>query len=77
MSTRLTGVFRANVRARMAELGMNQLSLAAKLNRTQSHVSQVLSGHRGAGFSTLDAFASALGVSPTDLLDEKILSKVG
>lgn len=72
MSTKLANAFRANVKERMAELGINQVQLAAKLRVTQSYVSQMLSGHRNPGLDSLEDFSKALKVEAADLLREKI-----
>jgi len=70
MTTRLYSTFVDNVRERMADLGLSQKELAAKMDVTPSYVSQILSGHRRPGFESLDAFAEALEVRPEDLISE-------
>lgn len=75
MSEKLATAFSRNVRARMAELGMNQQALAERLEVGKSYVSQMLSGYRRPGLDSLETFAAALDVEPADLIREKKLSK--
>lgn len=75
MSQRLAKIFIRNVRERMDELGINQTELAERLDRDKSHVSSMLSGRRHPGLQSLEAFASALRLEPSDLLSEKKLAK--
>jgi transcriptional regulator with XRE-family HTH domain len=68
MSQRIYSAFVANVRERMAELGLSQSELAEQLGVTRSYVSQILGGHRRPGLDTLETFAKALQVKPEDLI---------
>ena len=68
MSTKLYDAFCENVRARMSELGMRQADLAKRLNVDKSYVSQILNGHRRPGLDSLEDFANALEIEPSDLL---------
>ena len=70
MSARLAKAFRRNVRERMAELEISQEALAERLKVTASFVSQMLSGHRNPGLSSLEDFAKALQIDASDLIRE-------
>ena len=63
------------VRDRMAELGLSQSDLARRLDVTPSYVSQMLSGHRRPGLDSLEDFAKALEMQPSDLVREKSVAK--
>lgn len=67
----LAEAFRRNVRARMDELNLSQADLAEKLEVTPSFVSQMLSGHRNPGLTSLTQFAKVLKISAFELLAEK------
>lgn len=75
MSAKLANAFIRNVRARMAELGINQQELADRLNVGKSYVSQMLSGYRRPGLESLEMFAKALDMEPADLIREKKFAK--
>ena len=69
MSQNIYEVFTANVRARMARLGLTQVELAEILGCTQGHVSHVISGRISSpGIDLVDRFARALGTTPDKLL---------
>lgn len=77
MPQSLADAFRRNVRDRMEELGLSQADLAEKLSVTPSFVSQILSGHRNPGLSSLEDFAKALGMKAYELIRERIPEKSG
>lgn len=68
MPQNLYNAFCKNVRERMASLGITQNELARRLNVDPSYVSQILNGHRRPGLDSLEAFAKALKIDPSDLL---------
>jgi len=76
MSARLANAFRANVRERMATLGLSQDDLAHRMKVTASFISQMLSGHRNPGLNSLEDFAKALEIQPSELISEKPARKM-
>lgn len=68
MSNRIYTVFVTNVRERMQALRLNQSSLAHALGVTEGYVSQILNGHRRPGLDSLESFAQALSVDPSELI---------
>jgi len=70
MSEKLQQIFSENVRELMAERGWTQLDLAEKLGVTQSYVSQILRGHRRPGLDSLELFAKAFRIKPSELIEK-------
>lgn len=68
MSNRIYTVFVQNVRDRMATLRINQSKLAEALGVTEGYVSQILNGHRRPGLDSLESFADALSIDPSELI---------
>jgi transcriptional regulator with XRE-family HTH domain len=60
--------FQANLRRRLAELGIRQKDLAERLNCTEAYVSQLLSGHTHPGLEVLEKVAKALDTQPGELI---------
>ena len=61
----------ARVRSLREGAGLSQAQLAEKADTSRSQVANVERGGRAATLSTLEAFARALGVRVTDLLQEE------
>jgi predicted transcriptional regulator len=76
MSARLANAFRANVRGRMAALGLSQDALAKRMKVTPAFVSQMLSGHRNPGLNSLEDFAKALEIDASELISDKVARKM-
>lgn len=66
----LAKVFRSNVRRLMAEREWSQLEFAKRLGVSQPYASQLMSGVRDPGLSTIDKVAAIFGVQPDELLRE-------
>lgn len=66
--------FREQVERRLARRGWTRSEFAGRLGVTPGYVTQVLNGHRGAGWRTMDRWAMALGVRP-ELLILPVLEK--
>lgn len=71
----LYDAFVANVRDRMAALGMSQKDLAAELKVTKGYVSQILGGHAHPGLESLERFALALKCDAADLIRTQVLQR--
>lgn len=61
--------FGAEVRRLREECNLSQRQLAAKLSMSRSAICMIESGTRSPGASKYEAFASALGVTPTELME--------
>lgn len=68
MST-IDDTFRSNLAEMMERTGWTNKDLAEELGVSQSHISHLLTGYRNPGLGTLQAIATALGVSPASLID--------
>jgi transcriptional regulator with XRE-family HTH domain len=68
----LQKTFVANMRAMLAERGINQSDLAQRLKVTPAYVSQLLSGHRTPHLETLEKLAKAMNCRASDLISEKV-----
>jgi transcriptional regulator with XRE-family HTH domain len=65
-----TAVFRENVKLRLAELGWQQGDLAAALEVSPSVITSIMKGG-GMTLERLDRWASALGVTASQLITPK------
>lgn len=61
--------FGAEVRRLREDMNMSQRQLAARLGMSKSAISMIESGTRSPGASKYEAFASALGVTATELME--------
>jgi len=70
-SNKLKQILANNIRSFRHKKKLSQEELAAMCNLHRTYVGSVERGERNVTLSTLEAFASALGVSVKDLLSER------
>ncbi len=66
----LGDVFRSNLRRLMAKQGWTQLEFAKQMDVSQPYASQLMSGAREPGLSTIDKVATLFGIQQDELLRE-------
>ncbi len=74
-SSPLTAILAANIRAFREEKGLSQEGFADICGLHRTYVGSVERGERNVTLSTLEVFASVMGVSVSQLLAEKTSKK--
>lgn len=67
----LGNVFRQNLKTLMDRRKWSQADLAERMECTQPYISQLLTGAREPGLTTVEKVAGVFGVTPESLLKEK------
>lgn len=71
----LTAILAANIRAYREEKGLSQEDLAGLCGLHRTYIGSVERGERNVTLSTLEVFASVMGISVAKLLSEKAPKK--